>query len=154
MRLWRRAITIVTKPQPRYSYQPAQFAESSPKLMRYRNDRYRLYRITRKQTSMSPDVPKRSPVEKIKEASHFLAGSIPEEIASDSDHFNKDNLQLLKFHGSYQQDDRDRRIEAKKAGVGKYYSMMLRLRIPGGRISSDQFFVDARYCVKSWVTPR
>lgn len=83
--------------------------------------------------------PKLSPVEKIKIASNFLAGTIPEEVAADSDHFDKDNIQLLKFHGSYQQDDRDRRIEAKKAGVGKYYTMMLRLRIPGGRISSDQF---------------
>ena len=86
----------------------------------------------------SPEI-KLSAVEKIKQASNFLAGSIPEEIAADVDHFNADNIQLLKFHGSYQQDDRDRRTEAKKAGVGKYYSMMLRLRIPGGRISSDQF---------------
>ncbi|MDA8745007.1 NADPH-dependent assimilatory sulfite reductase hemoprotein subunit [Rubripirellula amarantea] len=88
---------------------------------------------------MSTDAPKLSAVEKIKEESKFLAGTIPEEIAAGTDHFNDDNLQLLKFHGSYQQDDRDRRIEAKKAGIGKYYSMMLRLRIPGGRISSDQF---------------
>ena len=88
---------------------------------------------------MSTDVPKLSPVEKIKTASDFLAGSISEEIATDTDHFNKDNIQLLKFHGSYQQDNRDRRAEAKKSGVGKYYSMMLRLRIPGGRITSEQF---------------
>ena len=95
---------------------------------------------------MSTDAPKLSPVEKIKIASNFLAGTIPEEIAADTDHFDKDNIQLLKFHGSYQQDDRDRRIEAKKAGLGKYYSMMLRLRIPGGRITSDQFLAMLDMC--------
>ncbi|MEM6687860.1 MAG: NADPH-dependent assimilatory sulfite reductase hemoprotein subunit [Planctomycetota bacterium] len=80
-----------------------------------------------------------NPVEKIKEASNFLAGSIPQELSEDTAFFNADNIQLLKFHGSYQQDDRDRRVEAKKAGIGKFYSMMLRLRIPGGRCTADQF---------------
>ncbi|QDT02928.1 Sulfite reductase [NADPH] hemoprotein beta-component [Rubripirellula lacrimiformis] len=88
---------------------------------------------------MSTDTPKLSPVEKIKEASAYLKGTIGEEISEPIDHFNKDNLQLLKFHGSYQQDDRDARLTAKKSGGGKAYSMMLRLRIPGGRITSQQF---------------
>ncbi len=88
---------------------------------------------------MSTDTPKLSPVEKIKTESHYLKGTIGEEVADAVDHFDKDNLQLLKFHGSYQQDDRDARGDAKKLGGGKAYSMMLRLRIPGGRVTSDQF---------------
>lgn len=87
---------------------------------------------------MSTDTPKLSPLESIKEESNFLKGTIDEEIAADVDHFDKSNLQLLKFHGTYQQDNRDDRLTAKKTGKGKAYSMMVRLRIPGGRISSDQ----------------
>jgi sulfite reductase (ferredoxin) len=88
---------------------------------------------------MSTDTPKLSPVESIKEESRFLKGTISEEIADSTDHFNASNIQLLKFHGTYQQDDRDLRTERKKAGLDKAFSMMVRLRIPGGRISSDQF---------------
>ena len=87
---------------------------------------------------MSTDTPKLSPLESIKEESNFLKGTIDQEIAADIDHFDKSNLQLLKFHGTYQQDNRDDRLTAKKSGKGKAYSMMVRLRIPGGRISSDQ----------------
>jgi sulfite reductase (ferredoxin) len=88
---------------------------------------------------MSTDTPKLSPVEKIKIESQYLKGTIGEEIAAPVDHFDKDNIQLLKFHGTYQQDDRDARAAVKKAGGDKAYSMMLRLRIPGGRIGSEQF---------------
>ena len=88
---------------------------------------------------MSTDTPKLSAVESIKEESRFLKGTISEEIAQSIDRFNDANIQLLKFHGTYQQDDRDVRTERKKAGLDKAFSMMVRLRIPGGRISSDQF---------------
>ena len=95
---------------------------------------------------MSTDAPKLSPVEKIKADSRYLAGSIREELAEPVDHFDKDNLQLLKFHGTYQQDDRDRRLELKKAGGEKAYSMMVRCRIPGGRMSSDQMLAQLDLC--------
>ncbi|MDC0251553.1 NADPH-dependent assimilatory sulfite reductase hemoprotein subunit [Rubripirellula sp.] len=87
---------------------------------------------------MSTDAPKLSPVETIKEGSDYLKGTIDQEIAGSVDHFDKSNIQLLKFHGTYQQDDRDSRLTAKKTGAGKAYSMMVRLRIPGGRMRSDQ----------------
>lgn len=87
---------------------------------------------------MSTDAPKLSPLESIKEGSNYLKGTIDAEIADSVDHFDKSNIQLLKFHGTYQQDDRDTRLAAKKAGGGKAYSMMVRLRIPGGRIESKQ----------------
>lgn len=87
---------------------------------------------------MSTDAPKLSPVETIKEGSNYLKGTINQEIAGSVNHFDKSNIQLLKFHGTYQQDDRDARLTAKKTGAGKAYSMMVRLRIPGGRIRPDQ----------------
>jgi sulfite reductase (ferredoxin) len=91
-------------------------------------------------TPTGPSEIKLSPVEKIKESSNFLRGTLGEEMAQeDVDHFDKDNIQLLKFFGTYQQDDRDGRASAKSGGGGKAYSMMVRLRIPGGRITASQF---------------
>ncbi len=95
---------------------------------------------------MSTDAPKLSPLESIKEESNFLKGTIDKEIADSTDHFDKSNIQLLKFHGTYQQDDRDARLAAKKSGGGKAYSMMVRLRIPGGRIRSDQMLSMLELC--------
>ncbi len=89
---------------------------------------------------------KLSAVEKIKQESNYLMGTIDQELQDPVDHFNNDNLQLLKFHGSYQQDDRDMRIKLKKSGGGKAYSMMLRCRIPGGRLTSDQLVAHLDMC--------
>src|SRR6516225_9367024 len=82
---------------------------------------------------------KRSAVEEIKENSRQLRGTIAEELAQDSDHFSEQNKQLLKFHGSYQQEDRDARKNRKKDGVGKHYMFMVRCKIPGGRLTADQY---------------
>ena len=72
--------------------------------------------------------------EEIKEAIPTLAGTIAATIADESvDHFSDDDNQFLKFHGSYQQDDRDLRK------TGKKYIMMVRGRIPGGVMTSAQW---------------
>jgi sulfite reductase (NADPH) hemoprotein beta-component len=74
--------------------------------------------------------------EVIKDAVPTLAGTIAATIADAStDHFSEDDNQFLKFHGSYQQDDRDLRK------TGKKYIMMVRGRIPGGVMSSRQWSV-------------
>ena len=74
--------------------------------------------------------------EEIKEAVPTLAGTIAATIADEStDHFNEDDVQFLKFHGVYQQDDRDRRK------TGKQYIMMVRGRIPGGVMTAKQWSV-------------
>ncbi|QDV87068.1 NADPH-dependent assimilatory sulfite reductase hemoprotein subunit [Planctomycetes bacterium TBK1r] len=95
---------------------------------------------------MSTEAPKLSPVEKIKEESQYLKGTIDTEMAAETDHFGKSDIQLLKFHGTYQQDDRDKRVELKKAGGGKAYAMMVRCRIPGGRITSQQMLAQLDLC--------
>ena len=84
--------------------------------------------------------PKRSAVEGIKETSRWLRGTLAEELArSDSDHFGDEDKQLLKFHGSYQQEDRDARKARSKAGVGKHYMFMVRLKLPGGKMTGKQW---------------
>ena len=70
-----------------------------------------------------------SKFEEFKKGSQFLKEPLASELKNDSDHFTNDAVQLLKFHGSYQQDDRENR----KPGI-KDWQMMLRLRSPGGEI--------------------
>jgi sulfite reductase (NADPH) hemoprotein beta-component len=74
--------------------------------------------------------------EVIKDAIPTLAGTIAATLAdAGTDHFSEDDNQFLKFHGSYQQDDRDMRK------TGKRYIMMIRGRIPGGVMTSRQWCV-------------
>ena len=85
-----------------------------------------------------------SKVERIKEASSALRGTIAEDLANDSPTFDGANAQLLKFHGVYQQEDRDKRKEARKRGLDRHYQMMVRTRIPGGRVSPDGYLAHDR----------
>lgn len=80
-----------------------------------------------------------SKVEVIKGDSHFLRGTIEEALNDGTSLFSEENIQVLKFHGMYQQDDRDVRAQRKKEGLEKAYSMMIRARIPGGVLSPDQY---------------
>ncbi len=90
--------------------------------------------------SSEPTAPKPpSPVEGIKDTSNYLRGSLAEELAADTDHFTEQSKQLIKFHGTYQQEDRDARKNRAKPGVGKAYMMMLRLRMPGGTMTAKQY---------------
>jgi len=81
-----------------------------------------------------------SPVEGFKANSHNLRGTIAQTIASGADHFEEADKQLLKFHGTYQQEDRDARKNRSTEGVaGKHYMFMIRARIPGGMLTPDQW---------------
>ncbi|MBG1269910.1 sulfite reductase, ferredoxin dependent [Nostoc sp. WHI] len=73
---------------------------------------------------------KPSKVEGIKENSNFLREPVATEILQDTTHFSEDAVQLLKFHGSYQQDNRDNRLK----GQEKDYQFMLRTKNPGGLV--------------------
>lgn len=71
--------------------------------------------------------------EEIKERSHYLRGTIAEGLQDHSTGgLSADDQQLIKFHGSYQQDDRDLRAERRKHKLEKAYSFMIRIRVPGG----------------------
>ena len=67
--------------------------------------------------------------------SHYLREPLLTELSNDAPYFSEDALQILKFHGSYQQDDRDRR----EKGKDKSWQMMLRLRSPAGRIPAQLY---------------
>ncbi|HYW20200.1 MAG TPA: sulfite reductase, ferredoxin dependent [Nodularia sp. (in: cyanobacteria)] len=69
-----------------------------------------------------------SKVEGIKERSNFLREPVATQILEDTTYFTEEAVQLLKFHGSYQQDNRDNRVK----GQEKDYQFMLRTRNPGG----------------------
>ncbi|WP_115121788.1 NADPH-dependent assimilatory sulfite reductase hemoprotein subunit [Synechococcus sp. UW105] len=73
--------------------------------------------------------------EQRKRDSLFLKEPLLTELGNDLPNFSEDALQILKFHGSYQQDDRDKR----EKGKDKQWQMMLRLRSPGGRIPTALF---------------
>src|SRR5882672_770908 len=74
--------------------------------------------------------------EGLKEASPLLAGTIPQTLADNSaERFSDDDYEFLKFHGIYQQDDRDLRKS------GKQFVMMVRTKFPGGVLSAPQYLV-------------
>jgi sulfite reductase (ferredoxin) len=86
--------------------------------------------VTEPSAPIAPAERKPSKVEGIKERSQFLRAPIGTELRNDLNYFSEDAIQLLKFHGTYQQDDRDNRVK----GQEKDYRMMLRTRSPGGYI--------------------
>ena len=89
---------------------------------------------------MSNDNQKLSPVEKIKTSSQGLRGSINESL---TDHITgkirDDDTHVIKFHGMYQQDDRDIREERANKKLETLYSFMVRLRLPGGFLKPKQW---------------
>jgi sulfite reductase (ferredoxin) len=78
-------------------------------------------------------------VEQIKEESHALRGKIVETVESGATHFEEAEYQLLKFHGTYQQDDRDLRKALRKEKKDKAWSFMVRSKMPGGRLTAQQY---------------
>jgi sulfite reductase (ferredoxin) len=84
-----------------------------------------------------PETPKLSKLEGLKERSNFLREPLATELLQDTTHFSQDAVQILKYHGSYQQDNRDNRA----FGQEKDYQMMLRTRNPGGFISPQLYLV-------------
>jgi len=85
------------------------------------------------------DDQKRSGVEQIKENSRKLRGSLADELARDSEKFDEADKNLLKFHGSYQQEDRDARKTRRGEGLGKFHLFMVRLKMPGGNLTAQQY---------------
>ena len=83
-----------------------------------------------KKASEPPKGPKRSAVEIIKENSDFLRHPLIEQLATPETFISEDAAQLYKFHGGYQQDDREKR----SFGQGKFYQFMMRTKQPAGLV--------------------
>jgi sulfite reductase (NADPH) hemoprotein beta-component len=85
---------------------------------------------------------KPSDVEDIKERSNYLRGTLKEVMLDDlSAGIPDDDNRLMKFHGSYLQDDRDLRNERQKQKLEPAYQFMLRVRLPGGVATPSQWLV-------------
>jgi sulfite reductase (ferredoxin) len=76
-----------------------------------------------------------SKFEQLKASSGHLKEPLLTELANEAAHFTEGAVQILKFHGSYQQDNRDNR----RKGADKDWQMMLRLRNPGGRVPGSLY---------------
>jgi sulfite reductase (NADPH) hemoprotein beta-component len=81
-----------------------------------------------------------SPIEKIKTESDGLRGTIPQSLQQEiTGAITDDDQAVIKFHGMYQQDDRDRREERAEKKLERLYSFMIRLRLPGGFLTPEQW---------------
>jgi sulfite reductase (ferredoxin) len=89
----------------------------------------------RSANAAAPTAKKPSKLEGIKERSNFLREPLATELGQETNHFTDEAVQILKFHGSYQQDNRDNRVK----GQEKDYRMMLRTRNPGGFIPPELY---------------
>ena len=78
-------------------------------------------------------------VEAVKRESTYLRGSIAAELANAEPTVSHDAEHLLKFHGIYTQDDRDVRRERTQAKQALEFIFMLRVAIPGGRLTAEQW---------------
>ncbi len=83
-------------------------------------------------------------VEEIKAESHALRGTIQETLRGAESHFSDEEYQLLKFHGTYQQDDRDQRVARKKQHLDKAWMFMVRSKLPGGALTAEQYLAHDR----------
>uniref|UniRef100_A0A0C9S9I4 assimilatory sulfite reductase (ferredoxin) n=1 Tax=Wollemia nobilis TaxID=56998 RepID=A0A0C9S9I4_9CONI len=79
---------------------------------------------------------KRSKVEIIKEQSNYLRYPLNEELQNDAPNVSESATQIIKFHGSYQQDNRDERFKGEKS-----YQFMLRTKNPAGKVSNKLYLV-------------
>ena len=78
--------------------------------------------------------------ERMKVNSNYLRGTIKEDLKNGlTGGFEGDNFLLIRFHGMYQQDDRDIRAERVEQKLEPRHAMMLRCRLPGGIISPKQW---------------
>ncbi|MEK0195077.1 sulfite reductase, ferredoxin dependent, partial [Microcoleus anatoxicus PTRS1] len=86
-------------------------------------------------STSAPVARKPSKSEGLKERSNYLREPVATELLQETTHFTEEGIQILKFHGSYQQDNRDNRVK----GQEKDYQFMLRTRNPGGFVPPQLF---------------
>lgn len=78
-------------------------------------------------------------VEDIKSRSQFLRGTLAEELHQPAGGFSSGNAALIKFHGMYQQENRDDRQHRKETGAAKVQQFMVRSKVPGGQLTASQY---------------
>ncbi|MEM9710038.1 MAG: assimilatory sulfite reductase (NADPH) hemoprotein subunit [Pseudomonadota bacterium] len=97
-------------------------------------------------TAPAPVEGKLADNERIKGESNFLRGTITDDLKDPiTGGFTADNFQLIRFHGMYQQDDRDIRAERTQQKLEPLHNVMLRARMPGGIITPEQWLVIEKF---------
>ena len=90
--------------------------------------------------------------ERLKRESNNLRGTIEADLKDDlTGGFTADNFQLIRFHGMYQQDDRDIRAERSKQKLEPLHNVMLRARLPGGIILPDQWLAIDKFAEEQTI---
>ena len=98
------------------------------------------------QTVLGEELGPLSDNERLKGESDFLRGTIAQDLQDPiTGGFTADNFQLIRFHGMYQQDDRDIRAERNKQKLEPLHNVMLRARMPGGIITPEQWLAIDRF---------
>ncbi|MGC8426313.1 assimilatory sulfite reductase (NADPH) hemoprotein subunit [Mixta calida] len=93
---------------------------------------------------------KLSDAERMKKESNFLRGTIAENLQNGlTGGFSGDNFLLIRFHGMYQQDDRDIRAERAEQKLEPRHAMMLRCRLPGGIITPKQWLAIEKFAAEN-----
>ncbi|QHM74394.1 Sulfite reductase [NADPH] hemoprotein beta-component [Mixta theicola] len=93
---------------------------------------------------------KLSDAERMKKESRFLRGTIAEDLQNGlTGGFSGDNFLLIRFHGMYQQDDRDIRAERAAQKLEPRHAMMLRCRLPGGIITPQQWLAIEKFATEN-----
>jgi len=92
-------------------------------------------------TDITPEqLAKQSEVERIKDASNYLRGTLVKSLQDPlTGALSEDDTQLCKYHGIYQQDDRDLRDERRRQKLEPRYQFMVRIRLPGGICTPTQW---------------
>lgn len=90
--------------------------------------------------------------ERLKDESNYLRGTIEQDLKDDlTGGFTADNFQLIRFHGMYQQDDRDIRPERSKQKLEPLHNVMLRARLPGGIITPEQWLAIDKFAEENTI---
>ena len=93
---------------------------------------------------------KLSDAERMKKESNFLRGTIADDLQNGlTGGFSGDNFLLIRFHGMYQQDDRDIRAERAEQKLEPRHAMMLRCRLPGGIITPTQWLAIEKFATEN-----
>ncbi len=104
------------------------------------------------ETEAVPEALPLSDNERLKRESDFLRGTIAEDLKDPiTGGFTADNFQLIRFHGMYQQDDRDIRAERASQKLEPLHNVMLRARLPGGIIKPEQWLVIDRFAADNTI---
>jgi sulfite reductase (ferredoxin) len=89
--------------------------------------------------SITLDTDALSEVERVKAESRGLRGTLGADLEDGAPDLGGSSRTLLKYHGSYQQDDRDERRARKRAGEVPAWSFMIRSKVPGGVLTPEQY---------------